>query len=120
MAPITKLHGGINEYRLHLFPNNSNLKARIDLRVTHGFSFRILFLGDTVPMPSPQYDTAEKSLETYERFSTYPAYVDMLRNEKPLVYYFDRVTKEFHISSDVEDVGEQERPKPRKRSPRRR
>ena len=90
----------------------SNMDAKIVAIVGcygKGQQLMINFVEGTV-FPKANYDVAKKTGAIYVAASMLQAYVDILRNEKPLFAYCNADRPEWsNISTEHEEVGEGER-----------
>jgi len=66
-----------------------------------------LYFYDANKLPS-ENKKSENNFKTYWKMSQYDNVLDILRNEKPLFFYFDEGSKVANVQTTDEPVGEEE------------
>ncbi len=77
----------------------------LKLKGTDGKAF--LFFYDSAKLPSKN-KMSGKNFKIYWKMSQYDNVLDILRNEKPLFFYFSETSKVANVQTTDEPVGEEE------------
>ena len=81
--------------------------ATIHLKLKGTDAKAFLFFYYTEDLPSKN-KKLEKNYKTYWKMSQYDNVLDILRNEKPLFFYFSESSKVANVQTTNEPVGEEE------------
>ncbi|NVM30702.1 MAG: hypothetical protein HWN65_17815 [Candidatus Helarchaeota archaeon] len=101
----------IETYRVFLISQDkSKFKGRqatihLFLKDTDAKAFLFFYVGAELPS---QNKMSGSNYKTYWKMSQFADVVDILRNEKPLWFYFGEKTKVANIQTTQEPVGEEE------------
>lgn len=98
----------INHYAAFRYPNPGADPARINVYADDGYRVYVIFKADGAALPANSYNAASKTGVGYDHVSHFPAYVDMLRNERPVMVTINDAQPSFVIYCAREEVGEGE------------
>ena len=89
-------------------PNvHTNYKKVIRLRGDFGVA-RFYFVPDNEPLGVNRKRTDRDAYDIYFPMTSWPHFVDLLRNEKPVYFYYDAGRNTAVVKTNDEPVGEQE------------
>ncbi|MCU0477107.1 MAG: hypothetical protein MUC99_13590 [Anaerolineae bacterium] len=72
----------------------------------------VVFIAPDSPVPAPSFNPAERKANIYLPISDLMAFVDMLRNEKPIYAFLDDTRPDqFTVMTNKEPIGESEGPR---------
>lgn len=95
------------KYKVFLYANNGNDVASVHVKLKKGkVIFR--FAKGRLAKNSSSKSGAMVNYKVNIPADQYPNYIDLLRNEKPLFFYFNSKTKLSYITTSDEPVGEAE------------
>jgi hypothetical protein len=77
----------LQRYDAFLSPNQGKQHGRINLSFDD-HKLYLFFMDPADPLPVNSYNATEKIGVAYQRFSQYPHYLDLVRNEKPISVVF--------------------------------
>lgn len=95
------------KYKVFLHSGNGNDVASIHLTVPSGKTV-LRFAKGRLAKNSSRKSGGKVNYKVNIAADRFPHYVDILRNEKPLYFYFNNKTKLSYITSSDEPVGEGE------------
>jgi hypothetical protein len=97
----------VRTYAAFRYPNSGQYIARINCHAVQNYRLYIMFKPDGHPLPQNVYDSKKGEGYAYDHASSYPAYIDLLRNEKPISVAFNE-NGSFALFAAREEVGEGE------------
>lgn len=105
--------GNVTHYSVKLASEANNpdpYKSVIYLSTTLGTAF-LYFYPDTEALPNNKIriQSGSKTYDVFYHHRYLAILIDILRNEKPVYFFFDETTKYAGILSGQEPVGEEER-----------
>ncbi len=98
----------VNHYAAFRYPNRPSTQARINCYAVDGYRLYLIFKAEGVDLPANSYNADIKTGVAYDSVRHYPAYVDLLRNEKPVWITFNEDQASFVVYAAGEQVGEGE------------
>jgi hypothetical protein len=99
----------VNTYDLSIQTPNvpTNYKNVIHLKGTFGLAF-LYFVPDGVALGTNKKRAGQNVFDVYYSMTTWSQYVDLLRHEKPVYFYYDDSNNTAVIKTSDEPVGEGE------------
>jgi hypothetical protein len=96
-------------YKVLLFSHNTkpNIHKSIELDVSEGKAI-LRFVSGELPENSTEKLGSKTIFYVYYENEMYKDVIDILRNEKPLYFYYNNVNHESYITTEDEPVGENE------------
>ena len=86
-----------------------NIRGKLECYGRHDDRCTIYFLTDYEAAPQPRYDEHEKHVQIFVSFREMPAYLDLVRNERPVYANFETdMGTSAYLSTRREPVGEEE------------
>lgn len=98
----------VNHYAAFRYPNRPSTQARINCYAVDGYRLYLIFKAVGTDLPVNSFNPDIKTGVAYESVSHYPAYLDLLRNEKPVWVTFNEADASFVVYAAAEQVGEGE------------
>ena len=99
----------LTKYIAFLRPNDGKIYGQINLYF-NDHELRLFFLDPIDNLPPNSYDAANRVGNAYQPFSQYPHYLDLIRNEKPILVTFrpEDTPPKFVVYCNFEPPGEGE------------
>ncbi|MBT8189207.1 MAG: hypothetical protein HKN67_09645 [Saprospiraceae bacterium] len=97
-------------YKIFIYNNQSekNADASIQIKLDSGMAY-IHFMRNSLP-PNHVEDKGQlKNFHVYVSYDKFPDYVDIMRYEKPMFFYYNEDDQRSYITTSDEPVGEEER-----------
>lgn len=95
-------------YKVFLYSKSeSNIEYKVLIKIPSGHIF-LWFINGNLPVNDVEDIGNKRVLNCYFRASRYPHFIDILRNEKPLFFYYNKDDKTCYITTSDEPVGEGE------------
>ena len=98
----------VNHYATFRYPNPGSDPARINCYADDGYRVYVIFKADGSALPDNTYNPSAKTGVGYDYASNFPAYMDMLRNEKPIWVTINEERASYVVYAAGEEVGEGE------------
>lgn len=103
----------VTTYKVFLYggpDGNSNADATVSLGIPDGWAFlRFYPEGETIPANSKATHMTGKPIYYVNyRYAQFSNIIDILRNEKPIRFFFRDDTKASYITTNSEPIGEEE------------
>ena len=95
----------IESYRIYLMSQETKRLATIHLQLHRVKEMAFLYFQEGTLPPNKK---GTQNYKTYWKVSQFAKVVDVLRNEKPVFFYFDEKTRVANIQTTEEPVGEDE------------
>tara|TARA_R110002020_G_scaffold292117_1_gene507500 strand:- start:1416 stop:1724 length:309 start_codon:yes stop_codon:yes gene_type:complete len=92
-------------YAAFLYPNGDN-SGRINLYCADGYRLYLIF--QEGKLPANTYNENIKTGVGYQSIDRYTDYIDLIRNEKPVLVTFNTTSKSYVVYVSSEPVGEGE------------
>ncbi len=98
-----------DEYKVLIFSHNTReeIQQSIELTLPDGRAL-LRFVSGALPQNSVEIIGSRNVYVTYYHLHQYLAMVDILRNEKPLYFYYNHDNHESYVTTGGEPVGEGE------------
>lgn len=98
-----------DEYKVLLFSHNTQeeIQYGVELDLPDGKGILRFVTGD-LPQNSTETIGSKKIYYVYYHVDRYLAMIDILRNEKPLFFYYNHDNHESYVTTSGEPVGEAE------------
>lgn len=98
-----------DNYKVFLFSrSDSNVEYKIHIKIPSGHIFLWFVKGHLKTNEVVTVAGGRRILNCYFRSDRYPHFIDILRNEKPLFFYYNRDDMTCYITTSDEPVGEGE------------
>jgi hypothetical protein len=103
----------VSTYKVFVYggpDGNRDADATISLGIPEGWAF-LRFYPDGKALPANSKTTHMSGKPIYYvsyRYSQFGNTIDLLRNEKPIKFFFREATKAAYLTTDSEPVGEEE------------
>lgn len=96
-------------YKIFIYNNLSekNAEASIQIKLESGMAF-VHFMKDSLPPNHVDRRGQSKNYHVYVNYDKFPDYVDVMRYEKPLFFYYNETDQLSYITTSDEPVGEEE------------
>ena len=97
------------EYKVILFSHNTQetIQYSVELELPDGKGILRFVTGD-LPINTMEKIGSKNIYYVYYHADNYPAMIDILRNEKPLYFYYNHDNHESYVTTSNEPVGEAE------------
>ena len=97
------------EYKVLIFSHhtNENIQYTVELELPDGRAM-MRFVNGILPDNNMEKIGSRNVYTTYYHADNYLAMIDLLRNEKPLFFYYNHDNHESYVTSGDEPVGEAE------------
>lgn len=98
----------VDKYKATLYSNNSKEHEQYSIHLNIGSGEAIVKFFDE----NPAENTFKETVNNHNTFNLnvlserFPNFIDILRNEKPVFFYFNKVTLQGYITTSDELVGE--------------
>jgi len=95
-------------YKVFLFSKSeSNIEYSVHIKIPSG-NIILWFINGILKSNEINHIGSKRVLNCYFRAERYPDFIDILRNEKPLFFYYNQDDKTCYITTSDEPVGEGE------------